>query len=806
MSEETRQPMTIEALVKWQQPYEAALSPDGESVVFSLGEADFERSEIRTQVYCASLPRDGEAPSHRQITYGMHDATQPRWSPDGAFVSFVTFRPQPHENEDDDQREDGLEKQQVFLLPTEGGEGRRLTEFREGIEAYVWWPDGSGVAVSAPAPRNEAERSWRRRRGENNDDGVVVYGDIPSWDVWFQPLDGKPRRILDGIKGLDDFDISPDGRFIAYSTNHSGRVEDQDRFEVILREIETGEQRRVTSGRGGSEGGPRFTADGRYLLLSVWADPRRSMSRQDVLAIDLGDGASVPRLLLEEIDRDVEEFAVMPDGRVAVLVAEGMESRLWFIDPANGESEPVASIGGVMREICVAAKSGSVAFLHEDRKSLPDIAILGTGDELLFLTAFREQLESRRLARREHLRWSNEGFDHEGLLLTPATGKGGEPWPLLTLIHGGPHWRNLDNVTVGDAEAFAALGWAVFLPGYRGSSGAGQEYSLASYKDLGGGDARDILAGLEVLEDDPRIDTSRSAVAGASYGGYMTAWLLATTKKFKAGIALAGVYDLAQDYLTSRWFTWESQYLGGRPWEDEEIYRERSPLTYVSEIEAPLLILHGREDDNTPAFNARALHRALRDLDRTTELVIYPREGHGVFEPAHRLDAFRRCSAWLASHVLDRPGIHVTGRKLRRSEGALLPLGASIRRDYANRLPRRERSFLEVSFVIESRDVGVEVIDFVPCGGEAEVLLIDEHGDRHRPVGIPAETEGQALLFEGRGKVEAHQGEDGTPPVLPVTVVFEIPRDASEFEVQVCSFDSYRIAVTHDDEEEEENA
>ncbi len=797
---ESRGPAAAD-LIALRLPEEPALAPDGQRAVLTLGEIDLARSEERRQLQLVLPPTAGEELGEGStISYGLEDAREPEYSPDGTQLAFVTFRAQPHEDEEDDEREDGHAKSQVFVMPTGGGEARRLSELAEGVESYRWLPDGSGVLALGQAPRPAAERAWRRHRGEQRDDPSVADAEIPAWEIWRIPLEGRAERLLAGERGLEDFDVSPDGRLLAYASNHTGRPEDVDRVEIVVLELETGESWRVSSGRGGAESGPRFTLDGRHLVYGGWADPKISFSRQELFAVEI-ESRSAPRPLLASFDRDLEEYVALPDGRVAVLVAWGLESRVLFIDPATGRCEALPLEGWVLRSMSAADVSGDLAFIAENAARAPELAVWRAGgSELEFWTELNPDTRTWARAERRRVVWDNEGFRHEGLLLLPP---GVATPPVLVWLHGGPHWRPLDTLRCYEAEAYVADGFAVFLPQYRGSSGESERYALAIRRDLGGAEARDIVAGLDRIVADGLVDGARAAVAGASYGGYLTSWLLATTDRFRAGISMAGIFDLGHDYLGSDHFIWEEHYLGARPWEEPELYHQRSPLAHVETLRAPVLVLHGVDDDITPLANSRGLYRALRALGRDTELVVYPREGHGLTEPQHRLDAHARITEWLARHVGGAERPHVAGRSLTHEAVTLLPLEQHVRRDYAGRRPPEGRVYFEVSLLLSAAEGGPELLALQAAGGSADIVLIDGEGGLHRPIGVPIEVHGQTALLAGRGTVEAWVGEDGRPPSLAVSSVFELPEEHAVYELRVLDFPPLRLAVRaepeHDD-------
>lgn len=822
-----RHRVTVQDLIGLSLPADLTVSPDGTHLAVAISEVDFAHGEHDVQLHLVQppdLPEPAEpgpaeteaeetAPEAvvRQLTRGLGYVTAPAWSPDGGHIAFITFRPQPHEDEEDDQREDGTEKEQIFLLPAEGGEARRLTEAAEGVDAYRWAADGQGIYFIGRAPRPLAERGWHRRRRDSKDDAVVAHGDIPTIEFWYQPLEGRAQRLLGGVRGIDSFAISPDDRWLAYATNHTGRTEHDDRTEIILRDLETGEERRLTNGRGGAELSPVFTPDGRFLLFEGWADPKLAFSRQMVFAVDLHQPEAPPRALLAALDRDIEEFVPLSDGRVAILVAWGMESRLVLTDPATDSWEIVPLTGKYLSQLDAAAKELKVALVAEDRESLPQAGWVDLTSGIFEpLTDLNSEAKEWRRGERRVLTWSNEGFDHEGLLLLPAPEdrRGSNPPPLLVWLHGGPHWRVVDTLRVYEAEAFAAEGWAVWMPQYRGSSGYAELYQTAIRGDLGGAEVRDILTGLDRLAETGLVDVSRSAVGGASYGGYLTNWLLATTDRFKAGVSIAGIFDLGQDFSTSEFGGWEVYYLGGTPWEKPDLYRERSPLTYAASIQAPLLILHGLEDENTFVTNGKALYRALSTLGRTVEFVVYPREGHGLSEPPHRLDEAQRILEWISRHVVGGIPPRLTGRAVDNCVVSLTLLGSRTNREYNGVRPAAGRVFCEVSVLLRAREGGPESLRLVPAGPECDVVLRDGRGDLFRPIGIPIEIHGQELLLSGSGVLEAFRGEDGRPPSLPSTSVFELPDEAAGYELRVQDLPPLLVQIfpEPDDEEEEPTA
>jgi dipeptidyl aminopeptidase/acylaminoacyl peptidase len=259
-------------------------------------------------------------------------------------------------------------------------------------------------------------------------------------------------------------------------------------------------------------------------------------------------------------------------------------------------------------------------------------------------------LKERSLGKSEVITWdNNEKMTLEGVLTLPHDGVGRAPYPLILHPHGGPHSRSVQgfNFTV---EVFAAQGYAVFQPNFRGSSGYGQKVIDADHADFGGGDMRDILTGIDALVKRKLVDAERQFVYGTSYGGFMTTWLVGQTHQFRAAVAQNAVTDLSTMWGLTDIQSWTEWEFGGRPWEVPALYRKHSPFTHVGNIKTPILILHSREDRRCPLPMGLMFHQALVSRKVPTQMVIYPGEGHGIRQPKHRADVLKRTLEWFEKH------------------------------------------------------------------------------------------------------------------------------------------------------------
>jgi dipeptidyl aminopeptidase/acylaminoacyl peptidase len=282
----------------------------------------------------------------------------------------------------------------------------------------------------------------------------------------------------------------------------------------------------------------------------------------------------------------------------------------------------------------------------------------GSFTEPVKLTDHNPQVKDLALGRGEVIRWrSKDGMEIEGLLIHPVGFKPGQRYPLLAGIHGGPSGVWTQNFPAGwgnYAHVWAGKGWLVFLPNVRGSSGYGEKLLLANVRDWGGGDFQDIQTGLDDLVERGIADPDKLGQTGWSYGGYMTAWTLTQTPRFKAVMVGAGLTNMFSMYSTNDLQRILEGYFGAAPWNDLEAYRRASAMSFIKQAKTPTLIMHGSEDKRVPIGQAQELYMGLRKNNVPVQMVLYPREGHGLSEPRHQLDKMRREYAWFAKHVLGK--------------------------------------------------------------------------------------------------------------------------------------------------------
>jgi acetyl esterase/lipase len=400
-------------------------------------------------------------------------------------------------------------------------------------------------------------------------------------------------------------------------------------------------------------------------------------------------------------------------------------------------------------------------------------------------------------------RWTCDGGEVEGLLVLPSDAPEGRPSPLVVYVHGGPHSVVQNTLKHGAClQWLARMGYAVLAPNYRGSAGYGAAFSVANRKDLGGGDYRDILAGVDSLVADGIADPERLAIMGGSYGGYMTNWAISQTDRFRAAVSMFGIFNWITDFSNSEVSNFEPDYFGGYYWEDPTLYVERSPFRHVQNIRTPVLIMHGESDSNTFISNSREMHQALRALGRTVRFIRYPREEHGFMEPRHRADMHYRIARWLEAHLIgegaDQPSIYRMDQDVPGEDGWTIRVTSADPVTLAGRAEPEDAAFLQVVFALSSarekaaRRIALNELRAEAAGAEAVFL------------GAPLKTLDETVLIEGGDLSIAFKG--GEPPsAFPIAAAFQIPKGASEMTLRVPGFPPVLLPLPKSDSKTEES-
>ena len=658
---EEKQLISIDDLYRFDSPTGFVVAPDGESAVYARRWADREQRRTRYSLWSV----DGDATNAKPMEEGEPDARAPFFSPDGKWIVFTSTRRLPDGSALFDPVPPYSDPAtDIWLIPAKGGKaiplggknksyGRVFTDrFYSNI---TFSPDGRRLAFVAdngcdPRTPQEIANNVRIVR-EDQGEGYEGYGTAQIWiaDLAEEPTKvaaDKITRVTNDYVWYGDPQWWPDGKSLVV---HANRTDDRESVRYSINKnydlwrihLADGRLEQLTSGPG-PEVSPRLSPGGRHLLcLSI---PRKG-SHADVFnltVIDVGKGGLNARVLFDHHGPDAEEPPHFPP-------SFSLPRDCWLTP--NKFYYSAAYRTGSRRQVIDLSQGVKALEIDSPRSYNEELARLAQARSKLTPPG-NQFLQSRTIGEGELVRWKSfDGKEIEGIFTPPTHPDAKKPYPLVLYPHGGPHSRSTlgFNFTV---QVFAANGYAVFQPNFRGSAGYGQSFINADRFDLGGGDMRDILTGIDHLIVQRLVDRDRQFVYGVSYGGFTTSWLVGHTNQFRAAVPQNAVTDLTAMWALSDLQSWTEWEFGGRPWEVPQAMREHSPLTYAANVRTPTLILHATGDRRCPLPMGRMFYRALKSAGVETQMVIYPDEGHPIRSLPHQEDVLHRVLDWFAKHDL----------------------------------------------------------------------------------------------------------------------------------------------------------
>ncbi|HKP87028.1 MAG TPA: S9 family peptidase [Blastocatellia bacterium] len=626
--------MNFDDILALRQVTDAQVSPDGKWVAYVVTSTDLKENATDADVWLVPTS-GGEAV---RLTASKKNDNQPRWSPDGKRIAFISARE---------------EKPQIFIISATGGEAEKLTDSKSGAQSFAWSPDGSRIAYVAPKEDTPEEE----KRQKDKDDPQVIDQNFKFSRIWV--IDVKTKKASELVKGdysATDPQWSPDGRSIAYTVFPTTKADDGSRSDIWVADAETGGQRKLVENEG-PDASPQWSPDGRSVAY-LTRETKLGVIGQSRLAVVAREGGA-SRLIATGFEYQPGPPRWDASGRTIFFTSNvRTTTQLFSVPAAGGEAKQLSNITGVMGQATFSRDSSTVAFTRSDVQRADDVYVAklpGMFDGVK-LTDHNPQVRELNLGASEVVRWkSKDGMEIEGVVIYPVGYQPNKRYPTVALIHGGPSgaWTQSFPGTYGNyGHVWAGRGWVVFYPNVRGSSSYGEKFLLSNVRDWGGGDYQDIQTGIDSLVARGVADPERLAQSGWSYGGYMTAWTLTQTNRFKAVMVGAGLTDMFSMYSTNDLQRVLEEYFGGEPWNSPEAYQRASAMTYIKQAKTPTLILHGGADTRVPPSQAQELYMGLRKNGVPVEMVLYPREPHGLQEPRHRLDKMRREYAWFSKHVL----------------------------------------------------------------------------------------------------------------------------------------------------------
>lgn len=631
------------------------ISPDGRYVAYAVGWSDRESDKSQSAVHVASL--DGRRPA-RRFTQGTRDHS-PRWSPDGRYLAFVSDR---------------CEKKQLFLAPLDGGEPRQVTKAKFGVSQPAWSPDGKRVACVARVgdykemdERSPTEKSAPRviRDLRYRLDGVGFFDERRLHIFTVDVESGTQTQVTDGDWNDEHPSWSPDGRLVAFVSDR-GRERHQrhPRTDVWVVPSGGGRARKLTRSRG-SASYPAFSPDGRSVAFLGHEHGYAGLAKNPHLLVVPTDGGETPQSVSAPIDRPVAGWPVAT-GRTFAWTRRGDSLMFLAGDRGTVALYRASLVNGSMGKLLGGERQIESFALARDGNRVTFAAAWASQPGEVYATILRGATRERNLshvndelrstaefARVRRMRYrAPDGLEIEAFVLHPPNYRSGKRYPTALQIHGGPHAAHPSGFWL-ERQSLAAAGYVVLLPNPRGSTTYGEEFAHACVGDWGGKDCEDLMAAVDALVQRGVADPDRLCVGGYSYGGFMTAWAVGHTDRFRAAVIGAPVSNLVSHIGTTDipWF--DVYQLGGTPFSDPETYRERSPIAHLANVNTPVLLVHNEGDLRCPIAQSEEIFQALKMMGKEVEFVRYPGGFHtyDTHAPSQLVDRMHRIRAWYDSHT-----------------------------------------------------------------------------------------------------------------------------------------------------------
>jgi dipeptidyl aminopeptidase/acylaminoacyl peptidase len=612
-----------------------AISPDGRRVAFTVRETNWADNTYETEVWIADVSAVGSA---RPLTSGAKSSQQPAWSPDGTWIAFVSDR---------------SDVRQLYRLSVEGGEAEALTS-GEAVSAFAWSPDSRRIAYTMPDPVTAAMKERQEKYGEyTHEDRDHRMAQLHVVEVATKAT----TAMTAGAFVVGAFDWSPDGARIAFDHRVNSDAGSSGSADISVVDVAS---RQVTPlvTQEGPDSNPRWSPDGRRIAFQSALAKPFYFFQNGALAIVAASGGT-PLSITSRFDENPSLVAWTPAG-IFFAASQRTWAYLYRVDADSGQTAAHRVREDWIGQSWAVTPAGShVAFVASGPRDFPDVyaATVATALAPVKLSDLGAQVAGWPAHGREVARWkSHDGAEIEGVLHKPAGFDAGRRYPLLVVIHGGPTGVSrptpYGSASFYPIDAWLAKGALVLEPNYRGSAGYGEAFRSLNVRNLGIGDAWDVLSGIDHLVAQGLVDKDRVGAMGWSQGGYISAFLATRhADRFKALSVGAGISNWVTYYVNTDIHPFTRQYLKATPWDDPKIYADTSPMTYIKQARTPTLIQHGDRDQRVPIPNAFELYQGLQDQKVPVELMIFRGFGHGLDKPKANRAAMQQNLDWFDRYL-----------------------------------------------------------------------------------------------------------------------------------------------------------
>jgi dipeptidyl aminopeptidase/acylaminoacyl peptidase len=630
---------TVDEILSLKRAGSPEISPDGRLVAYTIRDTNWDENAYETEIWLAEVAT-GTA---HQLTNAKKSSQSPAWAPDGSRLAFTSDR---------------TDKRQIYIIDPRGGEGQPLTSLEDGVGSFAWAPDGTRIAYTAKEPKSAAMKEREKKYGEFQ----VVEQDYQMMHLFVIDVATRATRTLtSGAFTVGGFQWSPDGTSIAFDHRVNNSPSSSGSADISIVTVADGAIRKLVT-QDGPDTNPMWSPDGaRIAFQTSMANPAFYYMNGMIATVPSTGGTPTP--LTSAFDEDPNIVSWKPNG-LFFSASERTYAHLYRLDTATKAIAKVTPPEPAVHSGFSLSKDGSAyAYLRSDAKSMSDVYVVsgpstGSGpSRALSRDGFSPTVQPKKLTDMntqttnwasgtlEVVSWkSQDGATIEGVLHKPADFDPSRKYPLLVVIHGGPTGVSRAvpfTSTTYPVDVWVPRGVLVLEPNYRGSAGYGEKFRSLNVRNLGIGDAWDVVSGIDSLIAKGLVDPARVGAMGWSQGGYISAFLTThDAARFKAISVGAGISDWMTYYVNTDIHPFTRQYLKATPWEDPDIYAKTSPITYIRQARTPTLIQHGATDQRVPLPNAFELYQGLLDNKVPAKLIVYQGFGgigHGPSKPkSHR--------------------------------------------------------------------------------------------------------------------------------------------------------------------------
>ncbi|HEX5475387.1 MAG TPA: S9 family peptidase [Vicinamibacterales bacterium] len=632
---------TVDDVLDMVQVAGVQISPDGRRLLYTRSDLKVWKDNKRvSSVWIADV--DG---SHAFQFLGSDKDRDPKWSPDGTQIAFLSTR--------DEKAGDQEAGAQIWMIRAGGGEAWKLTDHKGGIRSFAWAHDGSELVFTAADAVSETEHA-----AEKAGDDAIFVDEGPNGqerehyvNLWRVTLaDHAEHPITRERMFIGGFDPSPDAQRIACVYRTDATRNGQYHAEVAVIDAATGHKRDLTK-NDAPESDVQWSPDGKWISFQAPSAVDWDLAENKLWLIPADGGTA--REVSGQYTGTIARTVWGADARH--MLFGGMRNGrggIFEIDTTSGDVRAIATGDRVVGLDSATPDLRLAAGILSSPSAPPDVAVTTVGEgKTSTVTHLNPEVASLQLAQCRPITWnSRDGRAIEGLLWLPAGYKTGTRLPLLLSIHGGPAgvwsmaFRGIDHV-------YAGLGWAVLEPNVRGSSTYGDPLLRGNMKDIGGGDYEDLMTGVDAVIAQGIANPNELALRGWSYGGILGGWTLTQTKRFKAASLGAMVTDWSSEYAMGFNHDVRLWYIGGTPWDDADAYRRQSSYTHVAQVSTPTILFHGERDTTDTIGQSMMFYQALKDRSVPVRFIRFPREPHGFREPHHQRIRDTEEIAWLMKYT-----------------------------------------------------------------------------------------------------------------------------------------------------------